>query len=139
MVKKGIVVVGATNRPQDIDPAALRSGRLENKYYFPLPDFETRKRIFAIHLHEVATKGEISLTDLADLTDGFVSADIEKIVTDAKRIANERELCYLDMSMLEEAIKSNSPSVSKADIRENESIRDKFEGRKQEYNRIGFC
>ena len=137
--KKGIVVVGATNRPQDIDPAALRSGRLENKYYFPLPDFETRKRIFAIHLHEVATEGEISLTDLADLTDGFVSADIEKIVTDAKRIANERELCYLDMSMLEDAIKSNKPSVSKADIRENELIRDKFEGRKQEYNRIGFC
>lgn len=137
--KKGIVVIGATNRPQDIDPAALRSGRLENKYYFPLPDVETRKRIFAIHLHGVPTKDEISLTELADLTDNYASSDLEKIVLDAKRIAHERELDYLDMSMLEEAVKRNSPSVTKSDLREYEAIRDKFEGRKPEYQRIGFC
>ena len=137
--KKGIIVVGATNRPLDIDPAALRSGRLENKYYFPLPNLETRSSIFAIHLHGVALNGAVDLSKLAELTDGYVSADIEKIVDDAKRIANRNEQDYLTMDTLEEAIKEMKPSVSKEVIKQHETIRDKFEGRKQEFNRIGFC
>lgn len=137
--EEGIVVIGATNRPQDIDSAALRSGRLENKYYFPLPDLETRSSIFAIHLHGVALNGAVDLSKLAELTEGYVSADIEKIVKDAKRVANRRKVNYLSMDMFEEAIREIKPSVSKAEIREHEAIRDKFEGRKQEYQRIGFC
>ena len=137
--KKGIIVIGATNKPLDIDPAALRSGRLENKYYFPLPDMETRSSIFAIHLHGVAINGVIEVNKLADLTEGYVSADIEKIVDDAKRIANRNEQDYLMMDTLEKAIKEMKPSVSKEVIKQHETIRDKFEGRKQEFNRIGFC
>lgn len=46
----GVIVIGATNKPNEIDDAALRAGRLEFKYYIPLPDFETRKALFRIHL-----------------------------------------------------------------------------------------
>lgn len=137
--KKGIIVIGATNRPLDIDPAALRSGRLENKYYFPLPDKGTRSSIFAIHLNGVALNGVIELDKLASLTEGFVSADIEKIVDDAKRIANRAGQDFLTMEMLEESIQNMKPSISKEQIKEYVAIRDKFEGRKTEYQRIGFC
>ena len=137
--KKGIVVMGATNRPQDIDKAALRSGRMEYKYYFPLPDYEARCSLFAIHLNGVRFSGAMNLDELSRLTEGYVSADIERIITEAKREAFNKNRSYLLMSDVQKAIMSNRPSVGEAELKAMEAIRDKFENRKSERPRIGFC
>lgn len=137
--KKGIFVIGATNHPQDIDEAALRSGRLDMKVYFPTPDAETRASLFIHSLKNKALKSKIDIDQLVEKTDGYISADIKKIVELTARNAFRKKLDYITMDMILEVLKSFKPTVSKATIKEHEAIRDKFEGRKQEYQRIGFC
>lgn len=136
--KRGIFVIGATNRPQDIDPAALRSGRLDMKVYFPVPDDETRASLFIHYLKDRNVRGRIDIDKLVENTADYVSADIEKIVELAARSAFRQKLDYVTMEMIENVIKTFKPTVSKSDLREHEAIRDKFEGRKQERPRIGF-
>lgn len=137
--QRGIFVIGATNRPNDIDPAALRSGRLEMKVYLPVPDYETRVNLFIQYLHNRTIRGIVHVDDLAKETEGYISADIKKIVDLAAREAFRKRLNYISMEMLEKVIKEFKPSVSKEHIKEHEAIRDKFEGRKPQYQRIGFC
>ena len=137
--KRGIFVIGATNRPQDIDEAALRSGRLDMKVYFPTPDKETRASLFIHYLKGKNIHGKINIDTLADKTEDYISADIKKIVELSARNAFRQKLDYVTMEMIEDVIKTFKPTVTKSTIKEHEAIRDKFESRKQERPRIGFC
>ncbi|MDD1670050.1 MAG: AAA family ATPase, partial [Methanomicrobiales archaeon] len=90
---KNVVVLGATNRPDMIDPALLRPGRLDRIIYVPPPDAESRRKIFDVYLagaREILSP-EISLDDLVNRTDGYVGADIEALVREAK-LAAMREI-----------------------------------------------
>ncbi len=81
-----VTVIGATNRQDMLDEAMLRPGRFDRAIYVPLPDRESRKKIFEIYLRgadAILTK-EISINDLVDRTRGFVGADIEALVREAK-------------------------------------------------------
>jgi len=86
------IVVGATNRPGDIDPAILRSGRLATHIEVGLPEEESRHAIFQSKLRGVPHNltGD-QLAELASHTAGLSGADIEKLVTDAKRRAARRD------------------------------------------------
>jgi transitional endoplasmic reticulum ATPase len=84
-----VFVIGATNRKDMIDPALLRPGRLDLAYEIPLPDKNSRKQIFEIHLRGVPS-GEIDVDALSHLTEGRSGADIEWICTLAKKTAAER-------------------------------------------------
>lgn len=86
------IVVAATNRPGDIDPAILRPGRLTAHYEIGLPDSEARHAIFQSKLRGVPTalSGD-QLAELADHTRGFTGADLENLVDDAKRSAAKRD------------------------------------------------
>ena len=137
--RRGIFVIGATNRPQDIDEAALRSGRLDMKVYFPTPDEETRASLFIHYLKDKNIRGKIEIDSLVEKTGGYISADIKKIVELAARLAFRKDLDYISMELLEETIESFKPTVSQSTIREHEAIRDKFEGKTAEHQRIGFC
>ncbi|MCK4319857.1 AAA family ATPase [Candidatus Micrarchaeota archaeon] len=79
---KGVVVVGATNRPQALDPAILRPGRFDKIIYVHSPDATGREELFRIHLGEFS-KG-LELSKLAQETDGFSGADIASIAQKAK-------------------------------------------------------
>ncbi|WP_152043517.1 ATP-binding protein [Salinigranum salinum] len=86
------IVVAATNRPGDIDPAILRPGRLTAHYEIGLPDSEARHAILQSKLRGVPS--EVSgdqLAELADHTRGFTGADLENLVDDAKRSAAKRD------------------------------------------------
>jgi transitional endoplasmic reticulum ATPase len=90
---KNVVVLGATNRPDMIDPALLRPGRLDRIIYVPPPDAESRRKIFEVYLagaQEILSP-EISLDGLVIRTDGYVGADIEALVREAK-LAAMREI-----------------------------------------------
>jgi transitional endoplasmic reticulum ATPase len=73
---KGVLVLGATNRPDMLDAAVLRPGRFDEVVEILMPDEKDRKRIFEIHLRNKPLEGKISLTDLAAGTEGFSGADI---------------------------------------------------------------
>ena len=83
---KNVVVLAATNRPDMIDPALMRPGRLDRVIYVPPPDVESRKKIFEVYLRnaDAILAGDLKISDFVAKTDGFVGADIEALVREAK-------------------------------------------------------
>ena len=137
----GVIVIGATNKPTDIDEAALRAGRLEYKYYIPQPNHATRKELFRINLNSRKSDFGIDYDKLADLTENYVSADIRLIVDTAARLVFRRHLECITMAILEEAIGQTKPSITLETIKKHEAIRDEFEGKKPaepQRRKIGF-
>ena len=139
--QNGVLVIGATNKPTEIDKAALRAGRLELKYYIPQPDKETRKSMFELNLQKRKVDFGIDYERLALLTENYISADIKLIVDMAARLTFRRKMGKITMNVLEEVIKTSKPSISIDVIHEHEAIRDKFLGIKTKFDqrrKIGF-
>jgi transitional endoplasmic reticulum ATPase len=111
-----ILVVGATNRPQMIDSAILRSGRMDKRIFVPPPDFEARKEMFRICLSGRPYDKGINFEKLAEMTDNYVSSDIELIVTEAARMAVARDENSIDEKMMIEAVQKFTPSMSLEEI-----------------------
>lgn len=84
---KNIVVVMATNRPDIIDPAVIRPGRIDRFIGIDLPNQKARKQIFEIHTNKMPLASDVSLVELAKLTDGFTGADIAAIAKEAGMLA----------------------------------------------------
>lgn len=140
--EKGIFIIGATNYPDMIDPAMLRAGRLDKKFYLPPPDFEARKAIFEMTLKNRPLDFGIDYGRLAILTENYISADItELIVPDASRLALKTK-ARISMNILEEVIKNTKPSVPLHELKKYEAIKAKMDGenveQKNERPRIGF-
>ena len=135
----GVIVIGATNQPTDIDEAALRAGRFDLKYYIPQPDKMTRSSLFKIHLSNRRTELAIDYDKLADLTENRVSVDIKFIVDTAARMVHRKKTGKITMDDLLEAIANTKPSVSLDIIKQHERIRDEFMGEKKSTRpHIGF-
>ena len=131
------MVIAATNKPTLIDPAALRAGRLEQKFYIPQPDAATRTELFRIGLKHRKTELGIDYDKLAKLTKNRVSADIKFIIDTAARMVFKRNLDAITEEILEEAISAVEPTVSEKEIKDSEKIRDQFLG-KSSISRVGF-
>lgn len=84
---KNVVVVAATNRPELVDPAMLRPGRLDRLVYIRPPDQREREVIFSIHMKGKPLSPEIEVVKLAERTEGYVGADIEAICREAAMLA----------------------------------------------------
>ncbi len=80
---KDVVVIAATNRPDMVDPALLRPGRIERHIYIPPPDREARIEIFRIHTRDMPLAEDVSIEELAEKTEGYSGADIEAICREA--------------------------------------------------------
>ena len=139
--EKGIFVIGATNYPEMIDPAMLRAGRLDKKFYLPPPDAEARKEIFEMYLKNRPLDFGIDYEHLSMLTENYVSADIEFLVNEASRLAL-REKSRITLSILENVIKSTKPSISLSELQKYEKARAKMisenHEQKNDRPRIGF-
>ena len=137
--ERGIFIIGATNYPHQIDPAMLRAGRLERKVYLPPPDEEVRRELFSLYLSTRPLELGIDYDELARLTTGYVSADIEVLVNDAARMALEADK-LIGMDYLRQAIKSSHPSLPPQEIARYEEIRRSMEQDKpaNPANRIGY-
>ena len=138
--KDGVIVIGATNKPNQVDEAALRAGRLEYKYYIPPPDFETRSAIFELNLKHRKSDSLINVEKLAEMTEGFISADIKLIVDKAARMVFRRKGDMIAQSDLEEVIKFSQSSLTPESLKEHEAMRDSFMNKAPEkkQRRIGF-
>jgi transitional endoplasmic reticulum ATPase len=97
-IRKNVFVIGATNRPDILDPAIMRPGRLDQLVYIPLPDRKSRIQIFKATLRKSPLSKEINLEILAKATVGFSGADITEICQRACKIAI-RESIYKDMEL----------------------------------------
>ena len=139
--EKGVFIIGASNLPQKIDPAILRAGRLEKHYYVGPPDFTARKLLFEKCLQKrKAIDFGIDYEVLANMTEYYVSADIQLIVDDAARKALYRRE-KITMQILEETVRNKKSSLSYVQIKQYEEIREKFGGintKPSEKPKIGF-
>jgi len=85
--RKNVFVIGATNRPDILDPAVIRPGRLDQLIYIPLPDLASRKAIFHAALKKSPVAPDVDIDVLARSTHGFSGADISEICTSASKLA----------------------------------------------------
>lgn len=94
-----IKVIAATNRVDILDPALLRSGRLDRKIEFPHPNEEARARIMQIHSRKMNLSDDVNFTELARCTDDFNGAQCKAVCIEAGMIALRRgasSLCHED-------------------------------------------
>lgn len=139
--EKGVFIIGATNYPNMIDPAILRAGRLDKKYYIGVPDADARMALFKLYLEKRPYDFGLDYMQLADMTRGYVSADIQLIVNDASRNAL-RQHSKITMELLKAAITNTAPSLSNDELRKYERIRAIMNGeevkKSDDRPRIGF-
>lgn len=136
--KRGIFVIASSNRPDKIDPAVLRTGRIDKTIYIPLPDLAARRELFALYLKDRPCD-ELDLEKLAELSDGYVASDITYAVNEAATIAAfKRE--QITQELLETTIGGIRPSVKPDMLREYEELREKMEGinRSSSMPHVGF-
>lgn len=138
--EKGIFIIGATNYPNMIDPAILRAGRLDKKYYLGPPDKKARELMLKMYLKKRPYDFGIDYEHLADLTHNYVSADLKLIVDDASRKALVSK-SKITQRLLEEVIASTKPSLSDKEMQKYERIKAEMDGVVTESNKrpkIGF-
>ena len=85
-----VLVVGATNRPDSLDPALRRAGRFDREVSLGIPDKEGRKAILDVHTASVKLSSDIDLYRIASLTPGFVGADLVALIREASMAAINR-------------------------------------------------
>ncbi len=125
--QRGIFVIATSNRPDMIDPAVLRTGRIDKQVYVPLPDFDARREMLALYMKDRPAADDIDYDALARLTDGYVSSDITYAVNEAAMIAAFNDE-IITQQLLETTIRGNKPSVRPETIKQYESIRERMEG-----------
>lgn len=138
--EREIFVLAATNKPDKMDVAALRAGRMDKIIHIPPPDKILRKEMFQMHLASRPAAFSIDCEFLADKTDKYVSADIFKIVIEASRKAEKADT-KITQDFLLQAIKENPPSVPASELDRYEKLRTEWEGQRtgsQGRSAIGF-
>jgi transitional endoplasmic reticulum ATPase len=120
--KDGIFILAATNRPEKIDPAILRTGRIDKVIYLPPPDYDARLAMFKLHLKDRPIDDSIDFEKLSNLTSNYVSSDINFLVNEASRNAL-KERIKISQQLLENVIHNYPPSVSERQIHKYEVFR----------------
>ncbi|WP_426266055.1 CDC48 family AAA ATPase [Sphingomonas sp. LHG3443-2] len=139
---QGVVLIGATNRPNLIDPALLRPGRLDELVYVGPPDVAGRRRILAIHAKNMPLAADVDLESLARRTERFTGADLEDLTRRAGLTALRRDLANAEVSMadFEAALAETRASVTPEMLAEYERIQDtlKSDAVRPDRGGIGF-
>ncbi len=100
----GVILIGATNRPDVLDPALLRPGRFDRTIVIDRPDVKGREEILKIHTQNIKVGKKVDLTKLARQTPGFSGADLANLVNEAALLAARREKESVGQEELEESI-----------------------------------
>ena len=134
--KKSVFVIGATNRPDILDPAVMRPGRLDQLIYIPLPDYESRLSVFKANLRKSPLADDVDLEQLANRTDGFSGADITEVCQRSAKLAIRQYIddsesgippassCReINLSHFDSAMLTARKSVTAADVKKFEKFR----------------
>jgi SpoVK/Ycf46/Vps4 family AAA+-type ATPase/intein/homing endonuclease len=123
-----VVIIGATNRPDIIDPALLRSGRFDRLIQTPVPDEKTRLEIFKIHMKNMPLSKDVKLDKLVESTKNYVGSDIEAVCRESAIFALRKNMESKEITMKEfsEALKKIGPSVREEDIKKYNIVSNKL-------------
>src|SRR3954466_9486833 len=121
---QSVVVIGATNRPNLVDPALLRPGRFDELIYVPVPDAEGRRRILGIHTKNMPLAADVDLDSIARRSERFTGADLEDLVRRAglNALRGSIEAGEVTMAEFEQALRETRASVTEEMEREYERI-----------------
>jgi len=116
---QNVLVIGATNRADILDPAVLRPGRFDSVLFVPPPDRDARVEIFKVHTRNMPLADDVSIEKLADMTDGFSGADIEGLVREAAMAAvrSDWKAKPVHMKHFKAALEEIRPSISPDDVK----------------------
>lgn len=101
---KGVVILGATNRPEILDKALLRPGRFDRRVIVDRPDLKGREAVLKVHAKDVKMAKEVNLSDIAKATPGAVGADLANMVNEAALLAVKHSRNEVIQEDLEEAV-----------------------------------
>jgi transitional endoplasmic reticulum ATPase len=137
---QSVVVIGATNRPNLVDPALLRPGRFDELIYVGVPDRAGRRRILGIQTAKMPLAEDVDLDDVAARTDRFTGADLGDVVRRAGLIALRKSLgaTQVDMAAFDEALTEARASVTPEMERDYEQIAAKLKQEAAAIQPIGF-
>jgi transitional endoplasmic reticulum ATPase len=124
--ERGVFVIAASNRPEKIDPAILRTGRIDRIVYLPPPDYEARALMFELYLEKRPVDLGVDYKLLAMLTVNYVSSDIKFIVDEASRSALKIR-ARITQKTLETVIAESRPSVNAKEIERYELLKETLE------------
>jgi transitional endoplasmic reticulum ATPase len=122
---RGVLVIGATNRPDIIDPALIRPGRFDELIIVPVPDKSTRKKIFQVHTRKMALDEDIDIDTLVELTGEYTGADIAAVCKKAGKFALRENMdceCVSQKHFIA-AVEDTGPSVTPDTMKYYESLK----------------
>ncbi|GAA0528257.1 transitional endoplasmic reticulum ATPase [Halorubrum aquaticum] len=125
-----VMVIGATNRPDMIDPALIRSGRFDRLVMIGQPDQEGRERILEIHTHDTPLAPDVSLREVAEITDGYVGSDLEGIAREAaiEALRDDDDAEEVEMKHFRRAMESVRPTITEDILSYYEEVEREFKG-----------
>ena len=103
-VQSGLVVMGATNRPDILDPAIVRPGRFDRHVTVEQPDHEGRRRILELHARKKPMAGDVDFDGLAKATPGFTGADLANVINEAALLTVRGQRREIENDLLSEAV-----------------------------------
>ncbi len=122
----GVLLIGTSNRPDKVDPAILRTGRIDKLFYVGPPDFAARISLFKLLLKDRPLDKKLSYEDFAKLTTGYIASDIQFVVNESSRKALLSNSLITDRIILD-IINITKPSISMASL----EIYNKFKDRRE--------
>ena len=125
--QRGIFVIATSNRPDKIDPAVLRTGRIDKHIYVPLPDHDARREMFSLYLKGRPCEEGVDLDALADQTEGYIASDIAFMVNDAAMTAAFTHN-VITQALLERIIRDTTPSVNQEVLSGYEKLQEMMDG-----------
>lgn len=136
----GVIIVATTNKPEMIDPAMMRPGRLDKIIYVPPPDFNERADVIKVHLFGKPVANDIDLAEIAKKTERFSGADLANLVREVATLAMKRSMMtgmgsIISMEDFRTVLPRMKPSISLRMIEEYERLKMDFERKMHQVQR----
>ncbi len=127
---EGVIVIAATNRPDILDQALLRSGRFDRMIFIGPPDIDARMEILKVHSKDMPLADEVKIEDIAEITEGYTGADTEGVCREAAIISLRENINNKKVTRahFDEALKEVRPSVDENTVKAYRMIMEDWKG-----------